>query len=315
MKSHFKATPWNGKPISVPGLYSGIPMEAYHSQAICVGTSVSSGGLRKVLDDNGGSPAHFYAEWDGNPDRAEREDKRHFAVGRAVHHLMLGQANFAKEFIIQPLELPDPKTGEMRPWQGNRIACKEWKERAQQTGRTILTFEEVADIKAMAIRLGRNPFVREGLLGGDVERSMIWRDQKTGLWLKARPDSIPTASGDFSDLKTTTSSHPVDVQRAITDHAYHQQMALIRSGAREVLKIEPTTFSLIFQEKKPPYCSAVVILRKDDLDLGERQNRAALDLIVRCIKEKDWPGPNEYNIQQIGLQDYYRNRVEQGYSR
>ncbi len=315
MPSLFKAFPWDGKPISKPGLYSHIPMDAYHSQAICFVTSVSSSGLRRVLDDNGGSPAHFYVEWDGNPDRVEPEDKKHFTVGRAVHHLMLGQANFAKEFIIRPVELPEPKTGEMKAWNGNRTVCREWVARAQATGRTILTFDMVSDIKAMAIRLGRNPYVRDGLLGGDVERTMIWRDQKTGLWCKARPDSIPTASGDFSDLKTTPSAHPVDIQRAVTDHAYHQQMALIRTGAREVLKIEPSTFSLIFQEKKPPYCSAVKILHKDDLDLGERQNRAALDLIARCIKEKDWPGPSEYNVQQVRLQDFYKNRVEQGYSR
>src|SRR6516165_9526480 len=70
-----EAIKWDGKAISKPGIYSGIPLEVYHSQKICDGPSVSSTGLRRTLEINGGSPLHFWDEWSGNPDCAEPEDK------------------------------------------------------------------------------------------------------------------------------------------------------------------------------------------------------------------------------------------------
>jgi len=36
-----KITKWNGKPITKPGWYSGIPIETYHSAGICDGKAVS----------------------------------------------------------------------------------------------------------------------------------------------------------------------------------------------------------------------------------------------------------------------------------
>lgn len=315
-----KSIAWDGKPISKPGMYAGIPMDVYHSQAICVGTSVSSSGLRKVLSENKGSPAHFFDQWDGNPNRDEPDDKAHFVLGRAVHHLMLGQPNFAREFIIRPDEIADPKTGEMKKWHGGRDACKDWIERAQRTGRTILSSDQVQDIKGMAMRLGSNPDINppegNGILSGQIERTIIFRDNKTGLFVKVRPDAIPTASGDFSDLKTTTSIQTLDVMRSITDFAYHQQMALIRTAAREVLKIEPSSFSLVFQEKKRPYCVRIVMLKRERLDLGEKQNRIALDLIARCIKEKHWPGPSEDDGPQYAdLMPRYVEYVESAFAK
>src|SRR6266446_951472 len=110
---------WDGKPINKAGLYVGVPMEVYHSQAICAGPSVSSTGLRRVLEENQGSPAHFWCEWSGNPDYIEAEETDALVIGRAAHLLMLGGPFFKSEFIVRPDELPNYKTGELRRWYGN----------------------------------------------------------------------------------------------------------------------------------------------------------------------------------------------------
>lgn len=305
-------TRWDGKPISRPGIYVDVPMEFYHSQRICVGTSVSSSGLRRILEDNGGSPAHFYAEWDGNPDAVEPEEKQHLNFGRAVHHLMLGERSFSSQFIIRPNEVPD-EDGVLRPWSGKGSSTKgsqAWTAAARETGRTILTMEQVQHIKGMSKALGLDRMVRAGILSGRIERTIIWRDEKTGLWIKVRPDAIPTDSGDFADLKTTISVQAADIRRAISNYAYHQQMALIREAARRVMKIEPASFSLVFIEKKLPYCVRVAVLRHEDLDLGMKQNRRAIDLVHTCIKEKRWPGPGAgEEASTFGLDDWYRKRA------
>ncbi len=308
MKS--KTIEWDGKPITKPGLYSKIPIEVYHSAAICDGPSVSSSGLRKIFSQ---SPAHFFAEWPGNQNRVEQDDKPHFSVGRAVHHLMLGEPFFAKLFAQQPDEYPDSKTGEMKPWSNNSNHAKAWKAEQSAAGRAVLTPNDVENIRGMAIRLGKHPLIRAGALNGMIERSIIWKDHSTGIWIKSRPDSIPNDSGDFVDLKTTTSVLHRDLARTIAELGYHQQGALVRSAAREVLGIDSPTFALVFVEKTAPWCPRVVTLKDDDLDLGERANRAAIDAMADCLRAKDWPGPggNREDAEYIELPAWSQKQIEE----
>jgi hypothetical protein len=307
-----KESIWDGKPISKPGVYSGVPIEVYHSQAICAGTSVSSSGLRRILEENGGSPAHFWCEWDGNPEALEPEEKAHFALGKAAHHLFLGEKLFYDSFIIRPAEIAD-EHGVLKPWQGNRTVCKQWTEQARATGRTILSVDQVEVIKAMARQLVR--YAPQGspirsALTGLVERTIIWRDEETGLWIKTRPDVIPTHSGEFVDLKTTNEVHYHDLERAFTEYGYAQQMALIREGARVVLKMTETLFALLFIMKKAPWWPRIMELKPEALDIGHKLNRKALKLLKECLAKKDWPGPGGYDVSFIDVQDWYRKRVE-----
>ena len=319
---------WDGKPISTPGMFEDVPIDVYHSQKICAGPSVSSSGLRRALEVNGGSPAHFFNEWSGNQSAVEaEEEKAHFIMGRAVHHLILGQPAFMKQFVIRPTEYKNEQTGELKPWHNGANVCKLWMSQAAMGGAvwieqkqrwiadktqgpvTVLAGEQVDHIKGMAKSLGMNSLVQEGILNGMIERSIIYKDKATGLFVKARPDAIPTHSGDYADLKTTTSTQYLDIARSLETFAYHQQAALIRTASREVFKMELSSYSLVFVEKKPPYCVRVVPLEPADLDLGEQQNRFALDLIARCIKNKRWPGPGGDNIASIRLFDGYRARA------
>ena len=115
-----KTIVWDGKPITKPGVYTGISLDHYHRQKICDGACVSSTNLRRVLECNGGSPAHFYSEWTGNPNAVEAEQKDYQVIGRATHHLMLGEPNFAEHFAVRPKEFDS--------WRTN--AAKQWKQRA-----------------------------------------------------------------------------------------------------------------------------------------------------------------------------------------
>lgn len=277
------------KQITKPGLYSGVPLDLYHGQKILDGPSVSSSGLRRLFSE---SPAHFYAEWSGNPNRVEPEDKPHFAIGRAVHHLMLGEPFFAKLFAVQPEEWVNGN-GEINAWGRGTGANKyrdEWLAARAKEGRAVLKAEDVANIRGMAEALGRHPIIRAGALNGAIERSGFCKDKSTGLWIKVRPDAIPTDSGDYTDIKTTQSVLWEDLRRTIFDRGYYQQLALIRSGSRE-LGLPFTSATLIFVEKESPFAVRVVTLKDNDLDLGEKANRCALDAMADCLKRKHWPGP------------------------
>lgn len=336
--SKLKIIPWDGKPIIKPGVYGDVPLHVYHSQGICDGPSVSSSGLRRILERNGGSPAHFYNEWSGNPDHDEQEhEKPHFVFGRAVHHLLLGEGFFQSLFCIRPDEVPDRITGIMKAWQSNRLECRAWTaddlsplgglparefdgwfEANRPRGRAILTRDDIEDIRGMSKVVGRHHLVnmeyrhgdgstrRYSLLNGHIEKSFFWRDKKTGLWCKARPDAIPTESGDFADLKTTTSVSHLALMRTISDFAYHQQAAMIMDGSKQCAGIDMSSYTLVFVEKKKPWCVRPVPLDMEDVLLGHAQNRIALDLIAQCMREKRWPGPGEDHLTSISLSPNYR---------
>jgi hypothetical protein len=320
-------TVWDGKTITKPGIYANIPLEAYHSQTILDGPSVSSSQLRRVLEENGGSPAHMYCEWSGNPDYIDQENNKALVLGRATHHLLLGQAKFSEEFVIRPEEIPD-QHGILVAWQGNKTVCRDWLARAaagglrwhaerhkwtvdpKQRPLTVVTGEDIETIRGMSQSLARHAIVKQGILSGQVERSFFWKDKATGLWLKARPDAVPTDSGDFSDLKTTISVQWKDLVKALSEFAYHQQAALVVEGAKTCANVEFNSFSFVFVEKKPPYCSRVVVLKPDYVALGMKQNRRALNVIATCIKAKRWPGPGDDDVSMIDLSERYRAEAE-----
>lgn len=296
---------WDGKPISRPGIYEGVSMEAYHSGKLCVGPSISSSGLRKIFNY---SEAHYYDSSPLNPDRAPQKDTEAFILGRATHHLLLGESFFARDFIMQPAEAPDG-----RAWNGNNGSCKKWLAEQAAAGRTVLTSDQVDAIKGMAVRLGKEPLVRTGALNGRIECTMAWPDAETGVWLLARPDVIPTDSGDFCDLKTCRSVIYDDLVRSIGEYGYQQQGALIGEGYRVLFGQSIASFSLYFVESKRPHCARLVQLKSEDLKRGETQNRNALRRFVQSMNSGYWPPPggNQDAVQYIELSERQQKLIDQ----
>ena len=293
---------WNGEPIAKPGLYRGIGMEAYHGQ-LTTGPSVSSSGLRTIFT---ASPAHYFVESYLNPDREEQEASQAFIFGRGAHHLLLGEEDFARYFVVRPEKL----NGTV--WNSNRTDCKEWLAGAAEAGLTVLLPAQIAAIRGMARGLAAHPLIGAGILNGLIEHSMVWQDAETGVWLKVRPDAIPNDAADFADLKTTVSVSHDALTRTIGEYGYQVQAALVGMACREVLGREMTSFSLVFSEKTPPHCARVVTLKPSDIELGEQQARMAIRMFARCVERGDWPGPGgtQSDAEYIELPTWSRGRIE-----
>lgn len=277
-----KIIPWQkGMVIDTPGIYSGIPMSVYHSQNVCDGPSISSSGLRKIFNE---SPAHFYCDWDGNPECENRGDSAAFVLGRAAHHLLLGEDDFTTLFVQRPEEID----GE--PWQGNKKICKEWLKKQAAAGRTVLTPEQIKTIRGMARSLAAHPLVEAGILNGLVEHTIIFKDEATGVFVKVRPDCIPNDSGDVADLKTT-SEFGLGLDRSVSKYRYDMQAALVGQAMKDVAGVDMTSFSFVFVEKSAPYSVEVLSLLDEDIERGHMDNRVALDTFAFCLKSKNWFGP------------------------
>lgn len=295
---------WNGEPIDKPGLYKGIGMDEYHGQ-LTVGPSISSSGLRTIFSL---SPAHYFAESYLNPERPEDDEANAALIlGRGAHHLLLGEADFARHFVIRPAELNG------KPWQGNRTDCKEWLAAMAAERLTVLLPAQIEAIRGMARGLSQHPMVRAGILNGLIEHSIVWKDEETGIWLKVRPDAIPTDAGVFADLKTQADITDKGIERAVVERGYHVQGALVAMASRAVLGRDLDSFALVFVEKTAPYWVRVVEIKPADIDLGIRQIRTALRVFARCLERSVWPGPGgeQTDAQYVDIPEWTVKKIEE----
>jgi hypothetical protein len=285
---------WAGGIIDQPGIYEGLPIDRYHGQP-CAGPSVSSSGLRTIDAE---SPLHFWARSSLNPNRLPEEEKDHLALGKAAHHLFTGEGDFWRHYVIRPDKWADWRTGESRAW----------REAQRAAGLTVLVDKQMDQIKGMAASLAAHPTIRAGLLNGEAERSIIWQDEKTGVWLKSRPDILPVDSDMVVDLKTCSSADPLSVRRSIADYGYHMQLALAFEGMKAVTGREMRDHVLVFIETAPPYAVNIKPIDPVDIEDGRRQVRRAIDTFARCVETGEWPGYADDEVP-ASLPSYYRNRL------
>ncbi len=290
-----KVIRWNGEPITKPGIYAGVPMAAYHSADICAGPSISSSGLRTIFTD---CPMAYWVESPLNPKRVEPAEKEAVIIGRAAHHLALGEADFQRYYAVEPATYQNEK-GETKPWSNNANVCKDWNRHITEgEGRTILKGAHVDMIRGMAgllpwqegledSGLKNSAVVRAGALSGLVEHTIIGLDEETGVFLKSRPDAIPLDSTQFADFKTTQSVQWDAIRRTLDDRRYDMQAVLASMCLEQAIGRPFDAFAFIFAMKKPPH--AVEIVELDGEDVADA--KIAIRTFAHCLKTGRWPGP------------------------
>jgi hypothetical protein len=287
--------PWDGKPISTPGVFSGVPIEVYHSADLCAGPSISSSGLRTIFDPTRG-PMFYWIESPLNPNRVEPDEKEAFVLGRAVHHLALGERAFERFFVARPEKLNGTA------WNGNRTDCRDWLQHCRDQGLTVLTPGQIEQIRGMAgllpwqkdledSGLANSAVVRAGALSGLVEHTIIAQDKETGVWLKSRPDAIPLDSAEFNDLKSSASVDYASLRRTLDDYRYDMQAVLASLCLEQAAGLTFTSYAFVFVMKKPPFAVEVVELKDHDLAEAREDLGVAIRTFARCLETGRWPGP------------------------
>jgi len=315
----------DGTQITKPGIYR-VPIRRYHHDPnLFPGHSVSSTGLRRMTQS---CPEKYWAYSVHNPDHIHTPPSEALRFGKAVHSFLLEHELSPEEFAICNFEnwntnegkksvyeiqqemvgddgqliLGDDGQPQMETFKGkgwmdengniykNYLEYKRmWKFFAEWSELSIVQEKDIEVFKAMAARLAKEPMIQDGILEGLVEHTICWPDPETGIWIKVRPDVVPGAVM-LGDYKTSRSAHPRDINKAIAEYGYDQQLALCMEGIARVLGREIDSAFFVVQEKAEPYMVTIAPVDDDTLWWGARLNRKALNDIKRCLDSGEWPG-------------------------
>lgn len=289
----------HGQKISEPGVYD-MPMGWYHDDC-CVGPSISSSGLRTIWQK---SPLHYWYDSYMNPDRDEEDDEKVEAealrMGRAAHALLLEPHLFGQMFTTRPPIFADWRTQKARQWRAEQ----------QLEGKTVLDPAEFQRVHLIAKALKSHELYQQGILEGDIERSIVWQDKKTGVWLKARPDAIPSGSNIFADLKTVRDGRAQQLARHVFQYGYDMQMALGGVGMWEVLRRKVEEFVLVAVESKKPFAVRIAPIAHEEIVPALLMLRWSINKFAECLRTGEWPSFSEDDNSYIRRSEFERKRIE-----
>lgn len=291
--------------IVAPGIYTHIPLESYHGAETCPEFSISGSDLKAFAD----CPLKYWWNSRLNPEKPERKATRALNFGAAIHDAIAIGPDWAKRFIITPEDFSERfvnKFAEFMPRYRDALA----------EGRIPLKQVDFDRIEPMLAALQRHDLVRALYADGIVEATMAWQDKETGIWLRARPDFLPTAHSIIPDYKSAADASPTAFQKSILNYRYHWSAALIDDGIRELYGERPDSFVFIVQEKEAPYVVQLVTLDPYALGWGRVQVRQQLRRLADLLAKdpKTWPAYGE-EIEVVGLPRWETAQLEQAAER
>lgn len=255
-----------------PGIYEGIPNEAYHA-----GPGVSKSGLWTLQMQ---SPAHFKF--------AEREEKNHFDFGEACHLAIL-EPNKFETFVVRG---PDDRRG--NKW-------KDLVEGCALDNKLLLTSGDFDSVLAIRDAVHSDARLNSIITGGKplIEASGYYKDPVTGELVRVRPDLYREDIGIMLDVKSCLSAHPDAFARAVVNYGYHAQEAFY-SDTWSGLGKQVDGFVFLAFEKKTPYAFALYELPPSIVEEGRAIMRKALDTYHDCRVSNSWPAYGD-GVQELSF--------------
>lgn len=262
-----------------PGIYD-ISNADYHAS-----DGISRSGISELLR----SPLHY---WDIylNQDREAKATTPQMLLGETVHTLVLEPKTFNERFYVGKKPRLNTKSGKAE-YQAYLEAS---------SGKTVIPDELLAKALKMRDSVLHHP-VASQFLNGEIEKSIYWTDEETGVLCKARPDIWHEKV--IFDLKTAASADSKHFSRAIFDNNYHIQAAMCLDAVASTGKPYHANFGFIVVESARPFVTALYILNDDAIDLGRQEYKEALKVFKQCKESNLWPGYS-FEVQDIGLPRY-----------
>ena len=283
--------------INAPGFYS-IPLSVHHGQP-CDGISVTSGVLRQM---ELATPADVWAFHAMNPDRWERKETDALRMGVAMAlYVEGGVERVLQGFRIHPEDKPrKPTKTQIAAYEAGKgteagTASVEYWRAVDAEPDDWLTEAEFETICTMGRVLASDP-AAAAVMGGIPEVTMAVQDERTGLWLLARPDTV-SFDGAVTDYKRmNTQGKPFNyrvVDQRITQYGYDMQIGFAAWVFEALTGTWPGVAGIVAQSDAAPHHVILREISEEDLRIGNFRNRRAIDRFAECLASNHWPGPGE----------------------
>ena len=237
------------------------------------------------------SPKHYRHLLD-NP----RADTEAFQRGRLTHALVFERDQINARYTVSPRfnRAMNDDTAIAKGYDGGKQAAAAWTESVGT--REVVSADMYAESFGMAQAVLLDPISAPFVTNGWAEHRLEWIDSATGIECRGRVDHV---NGCLSDLKTTRSL--VTCERDAARFGYHAQLAWYYDGcvAAGITFTHPPV--LVFVENVAPFDVLVLRFDDDDLAVGRRVYRAALDRLAECRKTGLWPGVSGGAIRRVVL--------------
>jgi hypothetical protein len=164
---------------------------------------------------------------------------------------------------------------------------KDYKLLDAQTEKTVLLQKEIYELEDIKKRLDKFtikdvPFINF-LQKGKKEVVIIWKDERNGIYCKAKIDLYVDLSTPFSfDLKSTQDASPLKggFEKSILTYSYARQAAFYTSGIK-ALTGKNAIFPFIAIEKDPPYGIKSHIVLPEYHAWGSIENQKSIDAFLK----------------------------------
>ncbi len=289
--------------IAAPGAYPGIAAEDYHRNPnLLPGPSLSGTGAKTLVAK---SPAHFWYNSPLNPKRPPEEDKRHLNIGKAAHDRLLLADRWETHYFILPPQFDPRATVKQAEWHAEAAAARE-------AGKVILRSVDADTVDAVVDAVQNNELASALLTNGESELTLAWQHKETGVWLRARPDFLPTARQIISDLKFMADGSRNAFSRAISANGYAISAAMICDGVAAVFgdKVPPHWMHIVV-EKEAPHVVALWELPLEDINRGRWLYHRAVRLFAECLNRDRWPGYAD-TPERCGLPEWDQRKIDGG---
>lgn len=244
-----------------------------------------------------------YFKWyEDNP----QEPSADLIFGSAFHKFVLEPSTFDEEVVIMP------NFGRKKEEQEAKRQFVD-----QNQGKYIITEEQYDTIKAMRDSINENVYARK-LLRGNVEQSIYFADEPTGVLCKCRPDvwrKVVTKDGEIRyaiiDLKSCRSANTEDFKRDIVKYGYDLQTYMCHLGLSLALNvpIEGIDFFFVAVEKTAPYLVNFQQADETVLKRGEAIFREYIGKYKYCTETNNWYSYNGEHgiINTVGVPSWLTN--------
>lgn len=229
-----------------------------------------------------------------------RADSEALLLGRLTHALILEPDQVASRYVTQPrfnAAMLD-ETALAKGYAGGKQAKAAWIASIPD-GAEIVDSDLMTRAVGMRDAILADPVAAPHVTTGHKEHRIDWTDKETGIQCRGRVDCL---NGSLSDLKSTRAL--VTCERDAARFGYLGQISWYADGLEAAGIKTHNQPCLIFVENVPPHDVQVLTFEPEDLAVGRRVYRAALDRLAACRASGVWPGVSGGVSRRIKLPEW-----------